>query len=235
MGFCSKCGNQLEEGADFCPKCGNPANGGITSFSGGNAMNQNNPEFVRMNTLAEFARFRDYFSQKASQYEELDEASEIVKENSVPLSKARRFWGIMIMIFGFICIPIGLADIKGSGFAEIIGGIGIMTVGFLLFFSYVHGMKKRKENVEKYTKRHEELYAELKEYYLAYGVCPVGIEYTTPSGIEALGNVFREGSAYTFKEAVQVIKDDEHRANLETIELARAVATQNAADAIRRL
>ena len=28
--FCSKCGQEIKEGARFCPKCGNPINSGET-------------------------------------------------------------------------------------------------------------------------------------------------------------------------------------------------------------
>ncbi|MHC1710147.1 MAG: zinc-ribbon domain-containing protein [Methanomassiliicoccales archaeon] len=36
MAFCSRCGNQAKEGAQFCERCGAPVNAGFQSYSQGN-------------------------------------------------------------------------------------------------------------------------------------------------------------------------------------------------------
>lgn len=230
MGFCSMCGYHFEDGAEFCPSCGSKVEGNVVpggNYQDGNALAR------RMKTIEEYTHIRDYFAVKADKYEELAEAEEnIFETKDVKYSKGRIIWGTIL--FGLGAFGIIVAIIEPTIQAFLIA-IALLLVGGVLFGSYYKKTREVKKFIEENTKKRDELKKELMEYYMAYGICPIGIEFTSPDKIEAIGNVLKEGSAYTFKEAVQVVKEDEHRANLETIELARAVATQNAADAIRRL
>lgn len=68
MAYCSKCGNQLEEGTQFCPKCGN-AVGTTNSSTGGNPKSENEESF-----LSGFKRGWNEANAEAAAQEEYDKA-----------------------------------------------------------------------------------------------------------------------------------------------------------------
>ncbi len=229
MGFCSKCGYHFEDGAEFCPKCGSKVEGNVVhggSFVDGDAM------MDRMHTINEYTKIRDYFLVKADRYEELAEAEFVLANSNIKYSKGRVIWGAILLGLGVIGLIAAIAEPRIGAF--IICAV-LFAFGGIMFSSYFKKTNAVKRMVEENTKIRDEATKELMQYYMAYGICPIGFEFTYPDKIEAIGNVLKEGSAYTFKEAIQIVKEDEHRKNLEKIELIRAAATQNVADEIRRL
>ena len=58
---------------------------------------------------------------------------------------------------------------------------------------------------------------ELEEYYLSYGYCAIGMEFTNPRIIYKLADIVRQGRADNIKEAINILFTDAHRDRMEML------------------
>ena len=99
---------------------------------------------------------------------------------------------------------------------------------------YYKGLQKKKKDLEGLKLQMQQLNDELVAYYNDYpGFCPVAFEYSHPASIAELMDLIRLRRADTIKEAMNVMIEDIHRANLEQSQQEILYQTQNASRAAR--
>lgn len=73
----------------------------------------------------------------------------------------------------------------------------------------------RNSQISLYEQRYEEIAGELGEYFLAYGYCETGSEYTNPKILNALSRYIYSGRAITIQEAINLLHLDAHNSKME--------------------
>lgn len=212
MAFCKQCGAEVGN-EQFCGKCGAPVNGEVS----------NAPVLdARQRSLADMENMRRYFGAKKAQYDEYDAVSAEVKE--------RRAYSSIGWIAGIvICAVIGL-----------FWPVAFLGVAACIVFLVLR-KKQNKEKLAVAMKREEELATELKQYFQAYGYCPVGFEYTKPAALDALYEIISIGRASNPGDAINLLISDENtremrRLQEEATEAAKETAkyTKKAAKSSKR-
>ena len=98
--------------------------------------------------------------------------------------------------------------------------------------------KAEKERLLKhYKERYNQLGEDLSNYYENYGYCPVAASYTNPRILREIRKPIEMGRADTIKEAMNLLVQDAHNAEMEAQAAATAqsasMAAQSAANAAR--
>ena len=218
--YCQNCGTEIQDGSQFCPNCGQRADSAqAVGMQQSNNYGINQRVGVRQEEIAELNKMISYFSQMSAQYEEYDRVREMINPKYLRKRVGLLVWGIIICVIGliFAFIPVwALAALLLPG-------------GALMIFFYIYTSYSRNKNYAINCARYDELTAQLYQHYLNYGNCMVSAEYTNPSNLQAILNTIQSGRADTIKEALNILIEDAHRMNMETLATQTAVATAAAA------
>ncbi len=175
---------------------------------------------VREQSMEELRNMYNYFSVKAAQYDELDRLEQHVNQG-IRIKNASKIWGLILTIFGGCAFPIGLASVGSTG---TIVSLAIIGLGILLLICHSSNKKNAIKTLEAERQRIAQLGEELLIHYNNYGYCPLGVEYTYPRILESIYEVFRQGRADTFKEAINLMANDAHQAEMERLQRSTAQA-----------
>ena len=254
MPYCPKCGSQIDDNARFCPSCGSSvslgdskevissAGTGSPAYAGGT--NQDIPQsyIVRDREKALLQRIFDYFNAKKAEYDEYDHVQEQLYRYKNGAKKAMLIVGIILLgISGFfmlVSLVMGAAAGGRNVAVAMLGGavyaIFPFIPGLILLLSYIGKNKKYKKIYAKLDERFGQLTDELVNNYNSFSgpfgfSCPIGFEYSNPGVIQAIAGVLQSGRAYTIQEAINLLLDDAHKANMEAISMQTAMSARAAA------
>ena len=213
MSFCSNCGCELSSTTKFCPSCG-------TAIGNVAVAVKEKEETVAATAISkrDMAFLYTYFLQKDNEYKEYDALSVKITK----YGKLRKYISVLFLaVFGIVPATSEVSKELSTVLSAlwIILDIGVI-VGLKILLS---------SKLKKSKARMEELNQILSEHYNAYGSCPIGIEYTRPSDIAQIQDVIRSGRAETISEALNIIIDDIHKANMERHAAETEAATKEAA------
>lgn len=230
MAFCQNCGAPLAEGEKFCGSCGSAV---VASVVPAAPVVQPAPQVVsqqslfeqqqkaRQDSINELAKMISYFGQKADRFREYEITQNKVAVLERGTGKAPLVWGILLIIFfGIMDVFTVAAIISADGplsVALIIGGIiGIfILLGILLIVIFIvkNSSTKKKYAAEK-TKLTDIAY-ELTNYYVSYGYCPLGIEYSNPDILIKVTDIIRAGRAINPQDAVNTLLADNRKSAMQ--------------------
>ena len=230
MAFCSKCGAEITTEGKFCPKCGAPISGaeGIVASNGNNVeQDKNSTKNVRNESLVEIQNVYDYFSKKVDSYNQFDMLNN--KIASFPKTKKTILGAAIIILVGIYIIIVNNSEVIPDLVCKILEyGLSVLSlVGYILI--RIKLKKTNKANIE----LRDALNREITDYYNAYVNCPIGIEFSRPQDISMIMNTIRSGRADTISAAINIILDDEHKANMERKAGEIAQASKEAARAAK--
>lgn len=232
MAFCSNCGTKISDNVKFCPNCGNSITGEVS------ATEQKQSTSVREEALNELNKLYQHFSKKEKEYIEFSSLEETTEEDIKEAEKKRKISRIVspIIVFAlcfgiyYFCLAI---ELNPPLILMILISITISVLTVLE--SNING-KKQIEKTKTLLARKEELRKELFEYYNQYDKCPIGIEYTYPPDIILdIMDVVKSGRADKISDAINLILDDIHKAEVErSVKAAEsyvAITARSAAEA----
>lgn len=216
MAFCKQCGTDLN-GARFCPSCGTAADTEMVA-----AQSQNVAPIgadVRQRSLADLDHMLRYFGVKQAQYDEYDSVTEEVERR-----RQKSYLGLILTGVA-ICI---LVCIFTSG-----DFFGVLCLGLFLASPFVVTAillgKGNKKKLNTAMVKQSALATELNDYYTAYGYCPVGMEYTNPKILYKINDIIRMGRANNPGDAINLLLDDIHKAEMERQAAATTAAAEETA------
>ena len=231
MAFCSNCGAPLGEGAKFCTSCGSvvtpsavPAQAAavapvLNSQPAQPSMYEQSVQ-MRKESLNELSRMIDYFGRKHPQYHEYDNCNARLNKLMRGTSVAPLVWGIIICVFNSIFLLILLSEFfSRKGRSSSYGGIIFFGLFFLvgvgLIVLYICKSAGRGKEKTRLLARIGQLAQELTQYYIAFGYCPLGAEYTNPEILTRVADVLRSGRADSPKEAINIMLVDSRRSMIQ--------------------
>ena len=237
--FCPKCGNPVTDGATFCPVCGASLLAAPGADAAQPAPQYQQPAYQqpayqqpqqpyyggynpgaaqqeRMANMQEMDHLKGYFSQKTAEYDEYDAINATLDQ----YDKRRPgllVWGIILFVIGLITI-IGLiaseADVEDA--PGVIVGLIVWMLGSVgMILAFIFGTIARNKNKQAAVTRLVELTDELHTFFLNYGYCPVGEEFTNPAILGRIGDNLRSGRANNIQEAINIMFDDAHKSQME--------------------
>lgn len=239
MKFCTKCGTQMEDDVNFCPKCGtasNPTNQVVNVESKTEVSEKNTSSIV-----AKLKELHSYFSEIENAYNIFDNGIGIINDAEWRKTVNKRY---KMSVAGIICWILTaifiLQCIKTFGGIFIYSGattkfflslfLGVITVSFAITFSiYGKGFKNHKKALDFYDNNVPIAQKQIQEHYAKLEDCPLGIDYTSPSTIERLVYYLNSHRADSLKEAINVLEDERHKANVENTLAATRKAAEDAA------
>ena len=257
MAFCGKCGAELQEGMNFCAKCGNKVGSedlpsALRNGSGTSAGAIQKSMDLRNESMTELYRMIQYFSKKSVQYGEYDRLNELAGKPSTGYRSPLRKIGIVLIAIGLpliaLVIKLFIDDKeKFSGdnpqypmsdfLIPLFVLIAVVAIGVVLIVLYRVEKLRHKQKEINTLRRMGDLSQELGAYYLDYGPCVVGYEFTNPQVLQMIANTISVGRADTPQAAINLLLEDAHKANME-YQMARtayaAERTATAAEAIAR-
>lgn len=223
MSFCSKCGEEIIGDGNFCQKCGAPINGVSENVAIKNVSTEQqrgSGKDLRSESLSQSQNLYDYFIKKSNEYNQLDILN--AKINTFSNRKKRTVTavdvvGVIIVVF----VSYKLENVSENA-AIVVGGLLVVLASVAGIVTSMKLKKKNKEDI----KLRDSIASELTAYYNAYNNCPIGIEFSNPKDINLIMNTIRSGRADTISAAINIILDDEHKANMERKagEIAQATA-----------
>lgn len=259
MPYCSKCGSVLNADDMFCSGCGSRVNGDkskdLTTVS-----EKASPiaiqEKTRTESIEEMNRMIQYFGQKQQQYDEYDDCVEKINYYSNPNSIVKvsgnrgttqitigivmvcltLFFGGFPALFSLFALG-GSYDISSPlailffFTAFMVGGVVLVVLGVSKNSEYSRLVRQERANLlSKYDERLTELANELQIHYKKYGYCATGPSYTNPKILSKLNELLALGRADTIKEAINLMHQEAHNAEME---LQAAMTARSAESAAR--
>lgn len=207
MAFCKNCGTDLN-GAKFCSNCGASAAGEVAAHGYAAPVGAD----VRQRSLVDMENMLKYFGAKKQWYDDFDAVSAEVADRS-----ARSFGGWIVG--AVISLIIGIFS-KAIFFF-------ILPAPFIALFILLK--KKNSDKLKIATDRQNKIMNRLQTYYDEYGYCPVGLEYTKPSTLQALYDLVRKGRASNPGDAINIYLADIEQAEMRRLqEEATAAAKETA-------
>lgn len=216
--FCSKCGQQMADTAQFCSNCGNSVTNNQQELANDyyimNSMHQYQLQktAMRQGELRTLDSLIMHFSQKENQYDEYDVVCAAVSHYGRGAKKGLIVWGAILSFFGFIFL-LALAD--GETGAASAGLIAFLLPGLFMIFGGIMMQVANKKNYNQALNRWAELSDELSRHYMAYPNCPIGPEYSNPHILMALRNTFQSGRADSIKECLNLMVADANQRAME--------------------
>ena len=230
MMYCTNCGAEIREESRFCKSCGVE----IKKFSKtqetyNTAYQSQTCRSEREESMEQLRDMYNYFSVKEAEY---DEVIKLDTEINSPIivSNAGKIWGLILTIFGGCCVPLAIAAHSIEAFIAV---IIILGPGILLLTSRSRKIKRIQRERETKQARLQVVAEDVVSYYNNYGPCPLGIEFTDPKSLETIYEVIRSGRADSLKEAINILANDEHNAEMERLQRATAQAAWETCAAAR--
>ncbi len=202
--FCLKCGEQLQEGAEFCPKCGARQGGTDIALSGGaspavSASDERGALLVQMeNSLPVMTAIKE----KEDALEPYD--SELIEKLEKKASNGRRN---LIAVSGLLIYLIGI----------------VITLPIALYKQnkYKKQLEEAKQTKSKYESELSVLRNDAVLSWLPY-------DYRDSTSFAMLYSYIRNMRANSLKEAINLLETEKHQAR---VELMTALSAQSAEDA----
>lgn len=212
MSFCSKCGAEITSEGNFCQKCGaqiNVVTEIVTNNNGVTEQQRGSVKNLRNESLAEIQNVYNYFIKKIDAYNQFGYLNSRI--NSFP-GRKKRYVSAIGIVGMIIIIFVSFKGMNGSNMVVsfINGFIAVLTTAASIFTS----IKLKKIN-NKEIKERDSINLELINYYNAYNNCPIGIEFSNPNDIKRIMDTIRCGRAETISAAINIVLDDDHKANME--------------------
>ena len=259
MPYCSNCGSILNSNDMFCSRCGSQigSNRDVAITNTGKA---DSPialqEKTRTESIAEMNIMIRYFGQKQKQYDEYDDCVEkinyYINPNSIVKVSGNRgttqitigivricltlFFGGFPALFSLFALG-GSYDISSPlailffFTAFMVGGVVLVALGVSKNSEYSRLVRQERANfLSKYDERLTELASELQIHYNNYGYCATGPSYTNPKILSKLNELLALGRADTIKEAINLMHQEAHNAEME---LQATMAARSAESAAR--
>lgn len=231
--YCPNCGYSLADTTKFCPNCGEsiaaaPAPVPEAPLRPDPMLQyQMQKNAVRQSEQQELDRLIHHFSQKETQYENYDLATEAVNHYSRGARKGLIVWGAILAAFGFIFL-LAQFDSDASDLATV-GLFVFLLPGLFMIFGGIMMQVANKKNYRRAVDIWDQLSMELYNHYTAYPNCPVGPEYSNPQILRALRSTLQSGRADTIKECLNLmVADANQRAMEDYLEQIQRNAAQSA-------
>ena len=175
---------------------------------------------MRKESLNELSRMIEYFGRKQPQYHEYDQCNARLNKLMRGTSVAPLVWGIIICVFNMLPLVLFASDIfTGRNGSNALGGMIFFGLFFLLGIGLIviYICKKAGRGKEKgrLLARVGQLAQELTQYYIAFGYCPLGAEYSNPEILMRVADVLRSGRADSPKEAINIMLVDSRRSMMQ--------------------
>lgn len=228
MGYCPKCGADVGDAA-FCHNCGNQITETLVEIHNTGAAAVQMQQSIRQESLDQATKVYEYFKVKEKSfidYEKIQEKLAYYQGNNktVMIVFGWIFAAIALsLIFGqLISIPLQLSEYSFDFSSFMVTlcctGVPVLIFGVLAIvflttsYKWEHTKKKEVPELQDLLLVYEK---DLNEHYEAYGVCPVGIEYSDPRILEVLVSNIKSGRADTIKESIAIMMDDAHKTAME--------------------
>lgn len=215
--FCSKCGAEIDDNAQFCSVCGNTISSASQSWN--SASNLKIQKSTRAETESVINELINYFSIKSDLYQEFDKNElKLYKTKQVNALKVITCILICTIVFSFAWFII-ISQISGNEIVLITASsiCAIIVLAIILII--------RTKKIKKLTNRQNEIISKISDYYYQLEYCPIGIEYSDPAILNQLMAIVKTGRADTIKEAINIMLDDAHKNQMEN---AAFLAAQSA-------
>lgn len=239
--YCKNCGAQLDNNAKFCNVCG----GKIQNEDDVILVSNNQPvknhymstrEAERLSELNELDNMIAYFSQKQEAYKDYDCFSKELYRLRRGIRSAPLVWGIILSVLSliFLCggaIPNMFSKANsGEFYTYLFLSIFLSVIGTPLIVLFIIKKTRNGSRLRTVTEKCDALEDELWAHYENYGHCLVGFEYSNPANLVVIKQTINAGRADNTREAINILLDDAHKANMEAIAIQ---AARNAAQAAR--
>ena len=183
--------------------------------------------------ISEFVQMDNYFKSADAKYLQADEVMNEIKMLEEGVSSGRVIGAVIFIALGLFWGYIVGMDFPW-GFPDVFVVIALLGFNFGLAYLLLRKQSKlKKENEAKLEKARQSYQAIDNELLVNYnnypGLCPIGAEYTHPNTRAAIGNMIRQGRASNCAEAINLILDDIHKANMELMAANTQHAAQDAA------
>lgn len=221
--FCSKCGQQIADNAQFCSNCGNNTAPRQVSnqqemFTDYQVMNsvhqyQIQKAAMRQGEMRTLDSLIMHFAQKEDQYDEYDVICEAVNHYSRGAKKGSIIWGAIFAVFGLLFTLISQSS-NTPGLVAVGLFAGVFP-GMFMIFAGIMMQIANKKNYSQALARWEALSMELSQHYMAYPNCPIGAEYSNPHILMTLRNTFQSGRADNIKECLNLMIADANQRAME--------------------
>lgn len=222
MPFCINCGKEYDEGAMFCTSCGAAVNSSIVTqnkqpYNAESLGTDSVKSFIdaRNSHIEELTKMCDYFSPYKDKYNRLYFLINTLSHGYTLVP------ALIIGIFISSTIGIGMAYpqliklIETGEISEIgILGFFIYAIGIALIFLFIFGTINRNIKRKKNKKECQMLFDELWKYYISYGPCVLGFEYTFPEMLQEIKNIVLSGRVNNTKEAINILLSDRQKQRL---------------------
>lgn len=234
MAFCKECGADLQ-GGKFCPNCGASAQDLLVQQRE-SALSAS--ATLRQASMAECNRMIAYFSEKTKTWNDYDRATELV-------GQGRSYGHILLLLASIIWFALGvlvsyLARNASLDETRIVLAY-LVLIGFLLLLFFLPAallmwgfIALNKRSKKKYAELcclHSVLAADIVEHYEAYGYCHVGLPYTRTEVLNKISENLDLGRCTTIEDAVNIMLDDEYKAQMQQQAKAILAAAERAAEA----
>lgn len=208
MSFCSKCGAEITSEGNFCQKCGaqiNVVTEIVTNNNGVTEQQRGSVKNLRNESLAEIQNVYNYFIKKIDAYNQFGYLNSRI--NSFPSRKKNIVTSVEVILFI-------IAAFSFLRFDEASSAVGVFSFVLMSAAGILIPLKMKKIN-NKEIKMRDSINVELTSYYNAYNNCPIGIEFSNPNDIKRIMDTIRCGRAETISAAINIVLDDDHKANME--------------------
>lgn len=241
MKYCTKCGMQMEDDVNFCPKCGtasNPVNQVVNVESKTEVSEKNTSSIV-----AKLKELHSYFSEIGNAYNIFDNGIGIINDEAWRKTVKKRYsmfvagkvsW-LLLVIFVLVIVNCYNAARHTYSITPMLLNLlfwflAIVALSCGIVFSIQgKGFKNHKRALDFYDKNVPIAQKQIQEHYAKLENCPLGIDYTSPSTIERLAYYLNSHRADSLKEAINVLEDERHKANVENTLAATRKAAEDAA------
>ena len=240
MKFCTKCGTQMEDDVNFCPKCGtatNSANQVVNVESKSEVFEKDSSSIVE-----KLKELHSYFSEIGNAYNIFDNGIGIINDAEWRKTVNKKYKGsiiclsisvVIVLFFGIFAIISAIQDDWFAfGLSILCGGelaIALVIACLLVGLIYIIKYSKHKKVLDFYDKNVPIAQKQIQEHYAKLENCPLEIDYTSPSTIERLIYYLNSHRADSLKEAINVLEDERHKANVENTLAATRKAAEDAA------
>lgn len=240
MKFCTKCGTQMEDDVNFCPKCGTASNSAnqVVNVESKSEVSEKDSSSI----VAKLKELHSYFSEIGNAYNIFDNGIGLINDAEWRKTVNKRYKGsiiylsisaVIVLFFGIFAIisaiqddwlAFGLTILAGGEFA-----IALVIAFLIVGLIYITRYSKHKKVLDFYDKNVPIAQKQIQEHYAKLENCPLGIDYTSPSTIERLVYYLNSYRADSLKEAINVLEDERHKANVENTLAATRKAAEDAA------